>query len=99
MKKFAYLAAAFVLVTTSAFGEEARTTDRLDTAPAASAPAEQRHAWCREAAYFYVLVKGAPQGELAEGEDVVAIENEYESCVLDPQAYRRFLAEDGVLID
>jgi hypothetical protein len=63
--------------------------DRPDTpAPAASAPVEQRQAWCGQYAAWFV--SHTPEAGAAQGARAThRVEVEMNSCTPDPQAYER----------
>jgi hypothetical protein len=83
---------ALILASVLALASAARAQplpERPDTpAPAASAPIEQRQAWCQQYAAWFVA--HTPQGDQApDARATHRFEVELNSCTLDPQAYER----------
>lgn len=64
--------------------------ERPDTpAPAASAPIQQRQAWCQQYAAWFVSHTPPAQGDAPDARATHRFEVELNSCTLNPQAYER----------
>lgn len=99
MKKFAYIAVAFALTTTSVFAQEAPAPLHVSPPPAASADPDVKIGWCGPVVERAISVQDPSTYENLTPEERAMAENAvYADCGADPQVYAHDLVERGVIV-
>jgi hypothetical protein len=78
-----------LLLAPAAFAQEAPLEKPISPAPSASAPFEQREAWCEQFASWFVASTPQTAPAPVDVRQTHEFEVEFNSCKLDPQEYER----------